>query len=185
MSCANPLDPSLLMDYWLGELPGSQEEPVEVHLLGCEVCSERLQEMAALAGGIRECARGGNIRVVLSGAFLERLARDGFRIRQYAPPAGGKVACTVTAQDDLLIGRLTADLSRASRLDLVLCDASGREMERIEDLPFHPAGRDVILNYPIGVARSLPANVLRMKLLDVTASGEHLIGEYTFDHTPS
>jgi hypothetical protein len=58
-------------------------------------------------------------------------------------------------------------------------------MERIEDLPFHPAGRDVILNYPIGVARSLPANVLRMKLLDVTASGEHLIGEYTFDHTPS
>ena len=41
-----------------------------------------------------------------SDEFLHRAAKQGARVREYAPPNGGQVECTVTAEDDILIGRL-------------------------------------------------------------------------------
>jgi putative zinc finger protein len=44
--CAEPLDLLVLIDYWLNELPPSQEERIEEHLLGCAVCSESIDDLA-------------------------------------------------------------------------------------------------------------------------------------------
>ena len=172
--------------YWLGELDAAAEQRAEEHLLACEECGARLEEAIALSNGIRDLARAGNLRVVISDAFLDRLEREGFRIRQYAPPRGGKVDCTVTPNDDLLIGRLGgADLKECPQVDLSLCDVSGTERLRLPDVPFHTARGQIIFNEPINRAKAMGANVLVVRMLAVDKDGERLLGEYTFDHKPS
>src|SRR5215831_7422094 len=109
--CTNPIDVTVLADYWLAALGGSDEEAVEEHLLECDKCGERLRELIALAEGVRELARSGSLRMIVSETFLKSAADDGLHIRQYAPAAGGSVECTVTSDDDMLIARLAANLS--------------------------------------------------------------------------
>src|SRR5262245_51514213 len=109
MNCMNPLDVALLADYWIAALAKPEEEAVEAHLFACDECGERLREVITLAEGIRKLVREGSLQMVVSERFLKRAAEAGLRVRQYAPPAGGSVQCTVTAEDDLLIGRLAAN----------------------------------------------------------------------------
>ena len=186
MSCALPIEPAVLADYWLAELPPSEESALEEHLMGCETCSRELEQIVALTAGIRTLARQGALKMVLTQEFLDRVAREGLRVRQYAPTPGGSVQCTVTSQDDFLVSRLVADLRNIERLDLVLCDAAGTERQRFADIPFRSAAdASVFLNYPVSIARQEPAYTLIMKLLAVSPEGERLIGEYTFNHSPS
>src|SRR5215813_7882563 len=125
--CSNPIDVAVLGDYWLNALTSSDEAAIEEHLFQCDSCGERLRETIALAEGIRELAREGSLRMIVSETFLERAAAEGRKVRQYSAPAGGSVECTVTAEDDFLIGRLAAQLSGAERVDLCVCDPSGTE----------------------------------------------------------
>src|SRR5215510_8974267 len=125
--CSSPIDVTVLVDYWLAALEGSVEEAVEEHLFECDKCGERLRELIALAEGVRELARSGSLRMIVSETFLKSAADDGLRIRQYAPAVGGSVECTVTAEDDILIGRLAANLSDVSRIDLCICNDAGFE----------------------------------------------------------
>ena len=186
MSCSRPIEPALLADYWLAELPSSEESALEEHLMGCQTCAHELEKIAALAGGIRTLARQGALKIVLTQEFLDRMANEGLRIRQYAVSPGGSVQCTVTSLDDFLVSRLAADLRGIERLDLVLCDAAGAELQRFADIPFRAASdATVLLNYPVRIARQEPAYTLVMKLLSVTPKEERLVGEYTFNHTPS
>ena len=106
VSCSNPIDPAVLADYWLAELAPAEELSMEEHLFACEDCSRTLQSLIDLAEGIRILARQGNLGMILTREFLDRLASEGLRVREYAPKAGGAVECTVTVQDDFLIGRL-------------------------------------------------------------------------------
>ena len=80
VTCSNPIDAAVLADYWLGALTTSQEEAVEEHLLACDLCGERLREVIALAGGIQNVASQGNLLMVVSDAFLRRVAEDGLRV---------------------------------------------------------------------------------------------------------
>src|SRR5215475_4261065 len=135
--CSSPIDVTVLADYWLAALRDSDEEAVEEHLFECDKCGERLRELIALAEGVRELARSGSLRMIVSEAFLKSAAEDGLRIRQYAAAAGGSVECTVTAKDDILIGRLAANLSDVRRIDLCICNDAGLEQRRLRDIPFH------------------------------------------------
>jgi hypothetical protein len=186
MSCANRLDPAVLADYWLGALIKSEEEAIEEHLFACDECHARFREVVALAEGIRMLAKEGSLQLVVSEAFLTRAAEEGLRVREYAPPAGGSVQCTVTADDDLLIGRLAADFSGAQRVDLSLCDERGSEMLRLADIPFQPRAASVLWQQSITFAKAAPSSTLIARLVSVDpASGERLLGEYTFQHTRS
>jgi len=183
-SCSNPIDEAVLADYWLGVMPEHEEAAVEEHLLACDACGQRLREVVALAEGIRNLAREGSLRMVVSDAFLKRAAEEGLRIREYAPPAGGGVQCTVTAEDDLLIGRLAANLSGAKRVDLCLCDGSGVEQVRLADIPVRPGAISVNLQESITFAKAAPSNKMIARLIGLDESGgERLLGEYTFNHT--
>ena len=184
MSCATPLDLAVLADYWLAALPASEEDAVEEHLFECDACGARLREAIALVEGVRDLARHGTLLMVVSDAFLKRVAAEGFHIREYAPPAGGKIACTVKAEDDFLIGRLTADLHAVRRVDLSLCDEKGREKLRLADVPFDTASGSVAFQQPIDYAKAAPSETLVARLLAFDAAGsERLLGEYTFNHT--
>jgi hypothetical protein len=184
-SCLRPLPEDLLAEYWSGELDPDREVLVEQHVLACGVCSARLESLVEIAHGIRLLARRGELRVVLTPEFIARLEREGLRVRQYSPKAGDSVQCTITTQDDLLVGRLAADLTGLTRVDVVLCDASGKEWGRVEDIPFRAAPTDVVLNEPAGAARRYGHQVLIVKLIGADAEGERLIGEYRFNHSPT
>lgn len=85
MSCSNPIDATILADYWLAMLEASEEEAVEEHLLGCDPCGDRLREVIALAEGVRSVAREGTLRMIVSDVFLQCAAEEGLRVRQSTP----------------------------------------------------------------------------------------------------
>jgi hypothetical protein len=186
VSCSRPIDAAVLADYWLGAVKGSEEEVVEEHLLDCDPCGARLREIIALAEGVRSLAREGSLRMVVSDSFLELAAQEGLRIREYAPPAGGSVQCTVTVEDDILVGRLAANLSGAQRVDLSICDEHGVEQVRLPDIPVHSETGSIALQESITFAKAAPTHTMIARLVAFDdAGGERVVGEYTFHHTRS
>jgi hypothetical protein len=184
MNCFTPIDAAVLADYWLAALTKSEEEAAEEHLFTCDECGARLREVIALAEGVRKIAREGSLRMVVSDTFLQRVAEEGLRVRQYAPPAGGGVQCTVTAEDDILIGRLAVNLSGAKRVDLCICDEHGVEQLRLPDIPVASGADSVAVQESITFAKAAPSNKMIMRLVTFDeAGGERLLGEYTFNHT--
>jgi len=184
MSCPNPIAAGMLDDYWVGALSKVEEEDIEEHLFTCDECGGRLREVMALADAIRSLAEQGSLLMVVSDAFLERIAEQGLRVREYAPPNGGSIACTVTAEDDFLIGRLTANLRGAARVDLSLCDERGTEKLRLADIPFHAESSGVAFQQSITYAKAAPSETLMARLIAFDPTGgESLLGEFTFHHT--
>ena len=182
--CSQPIEAAVLMDYWLAALPSPAEEAVEEHLLTCDRCGDRLREAIALAEGLQALARSGSLRVVISDQFVKHAAEAGQRVREYAPPRGESIQCTVAADDDLLIGRLAADLTAASRVDLTWCDAQGVEQLRMTDIPVRGDTDSVICQQSITFAKASPSNTLIARLLAVDTEGaERLLGDYAFHHT--
>jgi hypothetical protein len=186
MNCSNPIDAAVLADYWLSALADSEEEAVELHLFECDLCGTRLREVMALAEAVRNLAREGSLRMVVSDSFLKRAAEEGLRVREYAPPAGGGVQCTVTAEDDFLIARLAADLSGAKRVDLCIGDERGVEQLRLADIPVHSGASYVVYQESITFAKAMPTSKMIARLVTFDEAGrERLLGEYTFNHARS
>jgi hypothetical protein len=186
MDCPHPIDAAVLADYWVAALAGPQEEAVEEHLLECDQCGARLREVIALAEGVRRLAREGCLRMVVSDAFLQRAVEDGLRVREYAPPPGGSVLCTVTADDDLIIGRLAANMSGATRIDLCWCDERGVEQLRLPDIPFRAGAADVVWQESATAMKAAPTMTLIARLVTFDHAGsERLLGEFTFHHSRS
>jgi hypothetical protein len=184
--CTNPIEATVLADYWLAALPEAEEVTVEEHLFTCDECGARLREVVALAEALRNLTREGSLQIVVSDKFLRRAAEEGLRVRQYAPPRGGSVQCTVTAEDNILIGRLAADLKGAERVDLSICDERGVEQSRMRDIPVNPSEGRVIVQESITFAKAAPTSKMILRLLNVDEAGdERLLGEYTFNHTRS
>ena len=178
------LDVPVLMDYWLAVLASDVEESVEEHLLACDECGGRLREVIALAESLRTLARSGSLNVTVSDEFVAHASHTGLRVREYAPPAGEGIQCTVSADDDLLVARLAADLSTASRVDLSWCDPRGQEHLRFTDLPVRADAGSVIFQQSITWAKASPTATMIARLLAFDDRGnERLLGEYTFHHT--
>lgn len=184
-SCQTSLDPAVLAEYWLEELTETDEDRVEEHLFACEACSRGLQSMVQLIEAIRGLTRKGLFQVVVSEPFLEKLRSEGLNVRQYQVHPGGGVACTITDTDDLVIARLAADLTGAQRVDISRCDAQGREHQRIRDIPLTSARNEVVFSERTDLLRAMGPGVLRVRLIAVDDARERILGEYTFNHTPS
>ena len=186
--CATPIEVERLVAWWLGELPAAADAPIEEHLFACAYCTRRLEELAALASGIRAAVRGGAVHAVISQPFLEYMKGQGMRIREYRLAPGERVACTIGASDDAVVSRLQVPLAGVTRVDAVqsLDLGDGRLQQwRLEDVPFDPKA-DEMLSLPSAAAlKKLPAHTFRVQLVAVDAAGERSLGEYTFAHTPS
>ncbi len=182
--CPRPLELPTLADYWFGDLPGPEAEAAEEHLFACAGCSERLRALADLGEGVRTLARRGAVPTVVTPSFLETAARAGLRVREYAVAPGGRVACTVTPEDDLLVSRLRADLTGVSRLD-VLGHAEGEPESRVSDVPFSPEAGEVIMAQAMPRMRGLGRTVVHFRLVAREGDGERVLGDYVFDHAPS
>ena len=179
----HPIELEALLAYWLGEPEGDEAEE---HLFACAECSARLEEIAALGGGIRAAVREGRVAAVISGAFLEALRRQGLRLREYRVPPGGSVECTLRAEDDGVVSTVEASLAGAKRVDMLLrVDVGGQVIEaRVEDVPFDPDAGEILVLPSAAELRKLPAHTQRVRLVAMEEAGERVIGEYTFLHTP-
>jgi hypothetical protein len=181
--CGSPIDPAMLADYWAALLSPEEELGVEEHLLCCDSCCASLHEISGLVDAISEMGRSGNLNVIVSQEFLDRAAGEGLRIRQYAPEPGGSVHCTVNADDDLLIARLAADLSSARQVDLCFLGEHGTE--RLRDIPIRAQSGEVIFHVAIDNIRAAGPHVARVRMVSVEPTGDRVLGEYTFRHTPT
>lgn len=182
-TCARPIADDAFLDWWAGELVLAERRRLERHLLACDECAARLHGAYAIADGVRTLVRHGRLPTVLSTSGLERLRREGRRVREYRVAAGEGVQCTVAPEDDVLVARLAIPPLGAPRLDLLARLGDGEE-ERLADLPLEPGASELILAVPIDAVRALPAHVLVLRLLAVRPEGERPLGEYTFNHTP-
>ena len=90
----------------------------------------------------------------------------------------------MTAEDDLLIGRLAANLSGTKRIDLCLCDKRGVEQLRLPDIPFQSGAGDVAWQQSMMWAKAAPTDTMIARLVAFDEAGvERILGEYTFHHT--
>ena len=183
-TCASPLDLATLLDHWLWEPSEAPRPDVEEHLLGCDTCSGELARLVALGDGIRDVVRQGGVRAIVSPAFLDRVTAEGLRLREYRVAPGGSVECSVAPEDDVLVSRLVVDPPDAGQVDLVWIAADGTELERLRDIPARGT-REIVWVQDMAQIRALPKSTLHARLVAVDASGERLLAEYTFNHTPA
>jgi hypothetical protein len=185
--CAAPIEFEALIAYWLGELRETAEASIEEHLFACAHCTRRLGELAAVGAGVRAAVQGGVVSLVVSGRFVEAMKQSGLHVREYRLGPGASVNCTIRADDDAVVSRVTAPLAGVKRLDAVegmrIGDVEGPEA-RLEDIPFDPDAGEVLFIHSAVWLRALPASTLRKRLIAVGEAGERLIGEYTFLHSP-
>lgn len=182
--CTSLLEWDTLIAYWLGELDPAEEERAENHYLGCAHCSHRLEQLAALAGGVRTLARTCGVNMVLNDEFVRRLTDEGLHVREYRVPPNGSVNCTVGPEDDFVVGRLEAPLAGVRRVDMLMLDDDGNVQARQQDVPFMADSGGILYAPRIDWLRSMPAFTMRLRLLAVDDGGERPLGDYTFNHAP-
>lgn len=174
-------DFATLLDYWIGDLPPAQQEAVDLHLLACDACGAQVDEIAALAAGVRSAFDEGRVHAFVPPAFIDRLGERGVRVRRYRIPRNGSVNCTVTPDDDLLATTLEVPLEGVTRLDAV-SDVEGTS-QVVRDIPFDASQGVVVMVPPTAMVRGLPSHVMRVKLLSIEDGRERELGTYTFNHT--
>lgn len=129
--------------------------------------------------GLRLAFDAGRAGVVVGAGFAQGLAERGLRVREYRVARNGSVNCSVGPDDDVVLSRLGAPLAGIRRVDVVRHSPGGPAI-RADDIPFDPAGSEMVLLVPVARLREPPSCVETLELFAVEASGERLIGHYTF-----
>lgn len=184
MSCAKPIGFDTLVAWWLGELPQEPAARVEEHLFACARCADRLEQIAALAAGVRAVVKQGRLGLVASASFVEALRQAGLALREYRLDPGGSVNCSIAADDDGVVSRLRAPLAGVRRLDVVSIGGGAPEA-RLADVPFDARAGEVLMIPSAAWLRAMPAFTLHVRLIAVGEAEEKPIADYTFHHTPS
>jgi len=173
-----------LLAWWLGELDAAAEARLDAHMFACAVCAARLTALLALGDAIRRETLSGSFGFVVPAAFVGRMRAAGLRLREYTVEPGGSVNCTIGPGDDFVVSHLHAPLAGVPRLDVILDDPTlGRF--RLDDVPFDPQAGALTVVPSAQFLRSLGVTQQRMRLIAVTDAQERVLGEYTFNHTPS
>jgi hypothetical protein len=182
-ACNAPMALAALVEYWLGELDKTAEGKIDEHLLGCSGCSEMLAELVGLARGIRTAFREGAVHAFVTDAFVKGLAEQGVRLREYRVVHNGSVNCTVAPEDEVIVARLEAPLAGVSRLDAISYTSTDAPAEISRDIPFNATSGQVVFTPKTAQLRLMPSYQHRVRLVAVDASGERVVGNYTFNHT--
>jgi hypothetical protein len=182
---AEHVDFAALAAWWLGELPAGEAERLEEHFFACAHCAARLQWLGALSEGVRAALRAGALGMVVSAPFVEAMKRAGLRLREYRLDPGGRVDCTIAAEDDAVVSRVRAPLAGVKRLDILEDIDEGGQGVELRDVPFDPVSGEVLFMLPPAALKKMPAHVARMRLVAVDEAGRRTLGDYTFNHTPS
>jgi len=183
--CDAPIPDETLLDYWARDLAdGEGADRVEEHLFACGDCSARLQRMASLGTGLATLMRQGRVSGIVSRALLNRMQRDGVRVRLYSLSPGETVPCTIFPGDDLVVAALRADFSGVHAVRLSMTGPGDSPMGEFDEVPVSRPDGEVLWAMAGTVARQLPSMRLRITL--ASAGGTRaVLGEYVLDHSAS
>ena len=174
-----------LLDYWLGDSDAAMTDAVDEHLMQCDACGAALDRLVALGDAVRTAFRAGAVSTMSAGDFVQRLAAQGLKVREYRLPHNGSVNCTVAPDDELLVSCLEAPLQGVERLDaLMQLSLEPERRHRLDDIPFDPQAGEVVYLPKLADVRRRPAHTLTVTLLAHAADGEREVGRYTFHHRP-
>ena len=174
-----------LLAYWLNEIDAATAERADEHLMACADCSARLGALVGLGAAVRRELTRGSFFAVLAAPFVARLKAAGLRVREYEVKPGGSVDCTITRDDDLLVTHLHAPLRGIRRVDFVYEDPAAGLRQRANDIAFDPAADRVAIMSNAAYVRTMGHTRAHMRLLAVDGVEEHVIADYTFNHSPS
>ena len=180
--CVSPLSTADIADYWSHDLPREEVDRIDDHVFQCAGCAKRLAEGEALARGIADLVREGRFQSIITEGLLNRLSRDGVRIRTFAIGPGETVPCGVWQDDDLVVARIRADLEGLDAVTLVTRLASGEEISRFADIRVKPGQREIIRATSAALLRRLPAVHVHMTLSSGAGPDQRTIGEYVLEH---
>jgi hypothetical protein len=171
-----------LLDYWIGDLDQGAIDRVEAHVFECAECAERLADIATIAAAVADAVRGASVQCVISDAVLNKLSRDGVRIRTYAPEPGTFIPCAIWPEDDLVVSRLRGDFSGYDELTLVLKGDEGPELSRNVDIPLISGTHEILTATSASRLRRLPSMRLRLIVSGKRGDTQQVIGEYGLEH---
>jgi len=178
--CEARVTDETLLDYWL-ETDAAGVELLEAHLFTCASCTARLEEMQALHAGIATLGREGRVSGILSRSLLNRMQRDGVRVRLYSVSPGETVACAVFPGDDLLVAALRANFANAERVTLSMVSTHA-PLAAPEELTVSPSDTEVLWAVSAAHGRTLPSMRLQLTLTTVDADAR-VLGAYVLEHT--
>lgn len=169
-----------LTDYAAGEPAGAGAAAIEEHLFSCADCGARAAELDALGRAIGAAVRSAQVGGFMTDAVLNRLARDGVRVRSFALSPGAIVPCAVWDDDELMALRLHGDFSGASEITLSQ-RVAGTEVSRATGQVAASHG-EIIYALPAAWVRQLPVVDVEVLLIAHDAGEDRPIGSYTLVH---
>jgi len=173
-----------LTDYGAGELPEAEAAAIEEHLFVCADCGARAAEFDVLVRAIRPAVRSAAVGGLVTDEVLNRLAREGVRVRAYALSPGAVVPCAVWDDDDLMALRLRADFGGASEFTLSQ-RVAGTEVIRATGQVAASSHGEIIFAIPAAWVRQLPVVEVEVLLTALENGQEHPVGSYTLVHQGS
>ncbi len=172
-----------LADYWTSDITPADAEQIETHIFDCERCARMLAEADRLRAGINALARSGNFHAFVNDALLNRMARDGVRVRYYALSPGESVRCAVWSDDDVLVTRLRADFAGVESVDAEMRLESGEEWAHTTDIPVPAGATELVMALPAALVRTAPKIPMRLTLrASAPSANREALAEYVFDH---
>lgn len=180
--CDGPLTDDDLLDYQTHALADPDAERVEQHLFACAACAARLDAIASLGKGLASLVRRGRVSGIVSRALLNRVQRDGVRVRLFSLEPGERVPCAAFPDDELVVVSLHADFSAAESVSLLVTGPDEIVIGRLTDVPVARADVEIFWATPGDFVRQIPTARLRLTL---TSEGPDalVLGEYELDHT--
>ena len=173
-----------LTEYAAGGLTEAESAAIEEHLFSCADCARRAAELDALVRAIRPAVRTAQVGGFVTDAVLNRLARDGVRVRTYALSPDAVVPCAVWEDDELMALRLRGDLVGASEVTLSQ-RVAGTEVSRATGQVAASSHGELIYAIPAAWVRQLPVAEVEVFLTAHEDGEERPIGSYTLVHSGS
>jgi hypothetical protein len=180
-TCAAPIADETMVDYWSGGLPDQQDAAIEEHVFRCAACAARLDAVAAMANGITSLARQGRISGIISRGTLNRLQRDGVRVRVYSLSPGDVVPCAVFADDDLVVTSLRGNFEGVEAVTISVIGSAPLSGTVLEDVPVTATEGELLWAAPGSLIRQLPTSRVTFVVTAGSANGRK-ISEYVLDH---
>ena len=168
-------------DYAAGELSAGEMAVIEEHLFACAECGARTAEFDAIVRAIAPAVRSADVGGFVTDAVLNRLEREGVRLRTYALSPGAVVPCAVWADDEMMVLRLRGDFGSATEVTLME-RVAGTELARVTGQVAPGPYGEVIYTMPASSIRHLPVVNVEVLLTAVEAGEERTVGSYTLVH---
>lgn len=171
----------VLTDYVAGDLPEGEAAALEEHLFACADCGARAAGLEAILRAVRPAVASAEVGGFMTEDVLNRLARDGVRIRSFTLLPDAVVPCAVWDDDEVMVMRMRGEFGDATAVTLSR-RVGGAEVSRVTAEIAGGAYGEVLYAEAAAWVRQLPEARVEVVLTTDDGPAERLIGRYTLMH---